>query len=73
MKMDHLEEAKRLALSSADADISVEWSQVTAMLATTHVLIAIAERLPPPAEKWSETHARLRQEERTQEEDRDGV
>ena len=64
--MDHLAEAKRLARCAGDTYPKVdkaEWVQVTATLAVTHALIAIAERMPPPAEEWSESGKRLRQEE----------
>jgi len=72
---DHLAEAKRLARSAASADISVEWAQVTATLATAHVFIAIAERLLSPAEPPSAQVARVREADRlrAEEEDKNGI
>ena len=43
--IDHLKEAKNLALSSAEGDVTIEWSQVTAILAIAHALIALVEML----------------------------
>ena len=49
--MDHLAEAKRSANTAVD--LSVAEAQLCAQLAIAHALIAIAERLPPPAKPWS--------------------
>ena len=59
--MDHLAEAKKL-ISPPSAE-GMEWARLSVQMAAVHVLIAICERLPRPAETWSECHARLREED----------
>jgi len=55
--MNHLKEAK---MCVGPEEYS---TQLDVGLAIAHALIAIAERLPPPAETASECQARLRREE----------
>ena len=60
--MNHLTEAKLHADRAENVD-EVEWARLDAQLAIAHAPIAIAERLPPATETWSEGAKRLRQEE----------
>ena len=60
--MDHLAEAKRRT-ERAIIVKGAEWAQINAQLAIAYALIAICERLPPPAETSSERHVRLQKEE----------
>jgi len=48
--MDHLERAKRFARSADGADISYDWAQVYAQLATAYALIAWVERVDKVAD-----------------------
>ena len=59
---DHLAEAKEYA-QCANRVNGEMFAQLNAQLAIAHALIAICERLPPPAETWSECTKRLRKEE----------
>jgi len=59
--MDHLKDAEthvERAIYGSNND-----AQLNATLAIAHALIAIAERMPPPAEPWSGCSKRLQQEE----------
>ena len=60
--MDHLAEAKEYARCANRVNGEM-FAQLNAQLAIAHALIAIAERLLPPSETWSECSKRLRQEE----------
>lgn len=58
--MDHLKDAEMHIERAIYGNI--DRSEFNALQAIAHALIAIAERLPPPAETWSECTTRLRQE-----------
>ena len=63
--MDHLKEARFFAQAvDEEARLPLRgWARI-AVLTIGHALIAIAERLPPPAEPWSESGKRLRKEDK---------